>query len=190
MGPLYCRPVWIGWLPMVTERDCTYGYLGYPRATGGGPGLGTVPIASVGLRVRGGRPSSRLSRRHRGLPASGFTGHWKHPKANLCAPGPSPGEERGERSPALSVLGKAEEPTTSRRDGRCYPDPFPRRAPAWIYLPTISPFNPEIAVSTSCFSFSGTLNLSSVATRCFTLRFQSSSVMFNPVWTVFMSRPV
>jgi hypothetical protein len=58
------------------------------------------------------------------------------------------------------------------------------------YLPTISPCKPEIALSTSFFSFSGTLNLLSVAIRSFTDAFQSSSVMPRPVWAVFMSCPV
>ena len=67
--------------------------------------------------------------------------------------------------------------------------PWPARAKS-IYLPTMSPLRPEIAPRTSPFSFSGTLNLSSVATRCFTVALQSSSVMPRPVWAVFMSRPV
>lgn len=67
------------------------------------------------------------------------------------------------------------------------------RAPAphkTIYRPTMSPFSPEMAPRTSFFSLSGTLNLSRVSTRCFTERFQSSSVMPRPVWAVFISCPV
>jgi hypothetical protein len=66
----------------------------------------------------------------------------------------------------------------------------PKRTPGKTYRPTMSPFKLEIALSTSFFSLSGTLNLSRVAVRAFTLFCQSSSVMCSPVCAVFMSRPV
>ena len=44
-----------------------------------------------------------------------------------------------------------------------------------FFCSTMSAFSPEIAASTSAFSFSGTLNLSSVATRCPAAAFQSAS---------------
>jgi hypothetical protein len=45
----------------------------------------------------------------------------------------------------------------------------------YFFCSTMSFFSPEIAASTSAFSFSGTLNLSSVATRCAAAAFQSAS---------------
>jgi hypothetical protein len=62
-------------------------------------------------------------------------------------------------------------------------------APLQTYLPTMSPLRPETAARTSFFSFSGTLNLSSVAVKSFTEALQSSSVIPSPVCAVFISRP-
>jgi len=60
----------------------------------------------------------------------------------------------------------------------------------FCYRPTMSAFNGEIAPITSPFSFSGTWNLSSVATRSLADASQSASVIPKPVCAVLMSCPV
>ncbi len=55
---------------------------------------------------------------------------------------------------------------------------------------TISGFSDVAMASSSSFSFCGTLNLSSVATKCPTAVCQSLSLMPRPSWDAFMLRPI
>jgi len=61
---------------------------------------------------------------------------------------------------------------------------------AFTYFSTMSFFKLVTNDSTSPFSFSGALNLSSEAIRCFAAASQSAFVIPKPEWLIFMSRPV
>src|SRR6185295_6685251 len=66
--------------------------------------------------------------------------------------------------------------------------------PPWIrrrgYWPTISPFMPPSALSSSFFSWAPTLNLSRLLTRSSTRALNSASVIFMPLWEAFMVWPL
>ena len=99
---------------------------------------------------------------------------------------PTPASRRARPSRRRGRRSRAEAPRLVVAGDRRILTPRRRRR----HTPTMSPFMPPSAPSSSLCSCSGTSNWSSAATRSSTSALNSASVMFMPVWVVRMSRPV
>ncbi len=120
--------------------------------------------------------------------------------ADSIAPGqPQPGQPGGEPVGALQELTEGPLPRGLDQRGRVAVE---RRAPyeqvvdrerlgahLLTYWPTMSAFIGPSRPSSSLWSLAGTLFVSSALVKFSTVAFHSASVIFMPLWVVFMSRP-